>query len=406
MNMEKKILVMVTGSIAAYKSAYLVSKLVQNDFEVRVVLTKSAFQFVGAATFEGLTDSAVYSDTFESGKMMSHINLAKWADAAVVVPADANTINKFASGVADNLITSIFLAYDFRKPFLIAPAMNSRMYEHPATQNSLKKLTDWGITVLHTDEGVLACGDTGKGKLVNPDYIFDRIVFAISSKKSNRKRILITSGATKEKIDEIRFVTNLSTGKTGAEIADYFFLKGDDVTLLKSDGAISPSHGVNIINFNSFSDLKGKIKTEVTSKNYDAVIHLAAISDFSPSRVILGSGESKLPVKNKIPSSYDKMIIEFDKNEKIVNRIKSWSKGKVKLTAFKFLSEKEKKEKSEAIKTIFENSRADIVVYNNVEDRIEGVQKKFLIAKKDGDKFAAESAIDLAKVLSQLIREE
>ncbi|RMD49485.1 MAG: bifunctional phosphopantothenoylcysteine decarboxylase/phosphopantothenate--cysteine ligase CoaBC, partial [Ignavibacteria bacterium] len=163
-----KILIKITGSIAAYKAAYLVSKLVQNNFEVKVAMSNSAMKFIGAATFEGLTGHEVYSDLFESGKTMSHIDLMKWADLVIVVPASANTINKFAAGIGDNLITSLFLAKIPGKPYLIAPAMNKNMLAHPATQQSIEKLKEWGIKLLPTESGTLACGDEGEGKLLNP----------------------------------------------------------------------------------------------------------------------------------------------------------------------------------------------------------------------------------------------
>ncbi|HHH52247.1 MAG TPA: bifunctional phosphopantothenoylcysteine decarboxylase/phosphopantothenate--cysteine ligase CoaBC, partial [Bacteroidetes bacterium] len=145
--LKNKILIKITGSIAAYKSAYLISKLVQNGFEVNVVVTNDALNFIGEATIEGLTGNEVYTDLYESGKMMSHINLMKWADLIIVVPATANTINKFANGIGDNLITSLFLAFDFSKPYLIAPAMNTNMLLHPSTQKSFSKLNNWGIKI-------------------------------------------------------------------------------------------------------------------------------------------------------------------------------------------------------------------------------------------------------------------
>jgi len=195
-----KILFKITGSIAAYKSAYLISKLVQNGFEVKVVATDYALKFIGKATLEGLTGNKVFTDSFEEGEMMSHINLNKWADLTIICPATANTINKLAVGIADNLLTSLFLAHDRTKPYLIAPAMNTLMYEHPATQASLKKLKEWGAQILPTSEGYLACGDTGKGKLLEPDVIYEYILSALKKNETHEKRklkILITSGGTK-----------------------------------------------------------------------------------------------------------------------------------------------------------------------------------------------------------------
>ncbi len=178
-----KILFGITGSIAAYKSAYLISKLVQNGFEVKVVATENSLRFIGSATLEGLTGNKIYVDAFESGEMINHINLIKWADLILVCPASANTINKFANGVADNLLTSLFLAYDFTKPFLIAPAMNTNMYQHPITRESIKKLNKLGIKILPTGEGYLACGDSGSGKLLDPDIIYEQILILLNKIK-------------------------------------------------------------------------------------------------------------------------------------------------------------------------------------------------------------------------------
>jgi phosphopantothenoylcysteine decarboxylase/phosphopantothenate--cysteine ligase len=162
--LKYNILLKITGSIAAYKSAYLISRLMQDGHNIKVVATDSALQFIGEATLEGLTANPVYTDSFEQGKMMSHINLVKWADLTIVVPATANTINKLAAGVGDSLLTSLFLAHDFCKPYVIAPAMNTAMFNHPSTQSSLTKLVSWGVNVLPTGEGYLACGDYGRGK--------------------------------------------------------------------------------------------------------------------------------------------------------------------------------------------------------------------------------------------------
>jgi len=157
----------LTGSIACYKACELISTLVKEGHEVQTVVSISALNFIGKATLEGLTGKSVYYDTFEEGKMMSHIELVKWADIFVTAPATANTINKLAAGIGDNIIGALFLANNFQKPYLISPAMNTQMLEHPATQNSLYTLKKWGCKVLDTDEGILACGDIGKGKLLS-----------------------------------------------------------------------------------------------------------------------------------------------------------------------------------------------------------------------------------------------
>ena len=168
---KSKVLFILTGSIACYKACQVISRLVQADCEVQVVASPAALQFVGNATFEGLTGKSTISDLYAAGNVMDHIHLMRWADLIIVAPATANYVNKIAQGVGDDLLTTLFLAHDFKKPFLLAPAMNTSMYLHPITQNSIRKLKEIGIEILETASGVLACGETGFGKLLDPELI-------------------------------------------------------------------------------------------------------------------------------------------------------------------------------------------------------------------------------------------
>lgn len=180
---KPRVLFLLTGSIACYKACFVISRLVQAGVEVRPVATPSALQFIGKATLEGLTGQAVAADLWESGRAMEHINLARWADLALVAPATANTINRLASGMADDLVGSLFLAWELKKkPWWIAPAMNVAMYQHPITQASLQKLAGLGVTVLPTDEGSLACGEEGAGRLLDPEKILTRVLAELGPK--------------------------------------------------------------------------------------------------------------------------------------------------------------------------------------------------------------------------------
>lgn len=170
------VVVVLTGSIACYKSCFLISKLVKEGFQVRCVATAAALNFIGNATLEGLTGFAVLSDMFQYEHNIEHVSLTKWADLFLVCPATANTINKMASGIADDLPGSLFLANNFKKPFWIAPAMNVEMYNHPITQQSLEKLQGLGAYIFDTDDGRLACGDVGKGRLIDLDIVYDKII--------------------------------------------------------------------------------------------------------------------------------------------------------------------------------------------------------------------------------------
>lgn len=176
---KNKILFQLTGSIACYKACSVISKLVQNGFEVQTVCTSNALKFIGKSTLEGLTHRPVYVDMFEEKFALEHIELTKWLDLAIICPASANIINKLASGIADDYVSTIFLAFDFSKPYLIAPAMNKNMLEHPATQKSIKTLESWGVKVLKTGSGFLACGDKGEGRLLEPEIIYKEILKAI-----------------------------------------------------------------------------------------------------------------------------------------------------------------------------------------------------------------------------------
>jgi len=402
--LKNKILIKVTGSIAAYKVAYLISKLVQNGFEVKTVVTKSALKFIGEATLEGLTGYPVYSDSFESGKMMSHINLTKWADLTILVPADANTINKYANGIADNLVTSLFLAHDFEKPYLIAPAMNVAMYNHPSTQNSLSVLKKWGMKVLPTEDGYLACGDEGKGKLLNPDKIYSQILNSLRIKK-NSKKILITSGGTKEKIDNARYLTNLSTGRTGADLADDFFLQGLDVTFLKSKDSASPDSNVNILEYNDFAELSDLLKKELSGNNYHYVIHLAAVSDYSPANIKIGENNFDLPSDNKLKSSHETVILTLNRNPKLINSLKTWSVNKeIKIIGFKFSDTDSTKTKDDIVNKLFSDSNSDYIVYNSHKDRINNRQMNFELIEKNGKQHNAADSYSLSEKLIKIIK--
>lgn len=178
---KSKILFQLSGSIACYKSCFAISRLVQEGFEIQTVCTESALKFVGAATFEGLTGRPVFSDVFEYGRMMDHIQLAKWADLSILCPATANQITQLASGQASDCIGTLFLAYDLKtKPYFVAPAMNQQMFQHPAVQNALATLEGWKVRILPTEHGHLACGDYGEGRLLEPIKIVEEIKQALS----------------------------------------------------------------------------------------------------------------------------------------------------------------------------------------------------------------------------------
>jgi len=397
-----KILFKITGSIAAYKSAFLISKLVQCGCDVKVVATESALKFVGKATLEGLTGHTVYTDSFADGEMMGHINLMKWADLIIVCPATANTINKLANGIGDNLLTSLFLAFDWSKPYLIAPAMNTKMYDHPATKNSMNKLIEWGVKILPTNEGYLACGDTGKGKLLEPDEIFEQIFLALKEENQEAKgkiagntklintegeklKILITAGGTKENIDGIRYLSNLSTGKTGAAIAGYFSLHNHDVTLLHAVDSAVPQHNCEIITYFSFSELDDKLKLFLGKYKYDAVIHLAAVGDYSVDTLETNGELISLPLSKKLDSENKLITLHLKRNKKIITRLKSYSKNKnILVVGFKLTNTLDLEQRTKAVRKLIKESACSYVVQNDRNERTsENSQANFTIYNKN-----------------------
>ncbi|AFN75030.1 flavoprotein [Melioribacter roseus P3M-2] len=399
---SKKILLGITGSIAAYKSLYLISRLVQNGCDVKVVTTKSALQFVGNASIEGLTGNRVYNDLFDPGTVMSHINLIKWCDLFIIAPATANVINKIASGIADDLPTSLALARDNSTPFLVAPAMNTNMYFNPATQASIKKLIEFGADVLPTAEGYLACGDEGAGKLLEPEIIFN-VVKAKLLKKEKAKRklkILITAGGTKENIDGVRYITNLSTGKTASELANYFFARGHAVDYLSAEDAMRPGMVNNIYRFADFESLDNRMKLLLGKNDYDVVVHNAAVSDFSPALMTAGNIKLDLPSNKKISSGVENVSIILKRNHKILARIREYSsKKEITVVGFKFTNTMNKEERKEAVKKLLTESNCDLVVQNDLSDRTNGVQRNFYLYDKNGIINSSEDPFSLAMQL-------
>lgn len=405
--LKSKILVKISGSIAAYKSAYLISKLVQNGFEVKVVATENALHFIGKATLEGLTGHTVYTDSFADGEMMSHINLMKWADLIIVCPASANTINKLANGIGDNLLTSLFLAFDWTKPYLIVPAMNTNMFDHPATQSSLGKLNEWGVKILPTAEGYLACGDTGRGKLLEPDEIYEHILIALEEKQNmsvRKLKMLITSGGTKENIDGVRFVSNLSTGKTAASITDYLSRRGHAVTYLHASDAALPNSNCRRIEYTSFGELNGSLRKILAEDNFDAVIHLAAVSDYSLDAVMIGTQTLSAPLEQKIDSDRSELILKLKNNPKIIDSLKSYSKNKnLKVIGFKLINSADEAVKLSMVKKLFDHSSCDFVVLNDQSDRNGNVQTNFKIYNSEQEAASCLTSTELARLLEKFL---
>lgn len=381
---KSKVLFIMTGSIACYKACHVVSRLVQNGCEVQVVATPSALKFVGNATLEGLTGKPVVSDMYATGNVMDHIHLMRWADAVLVAPATANFINKAAQGIGDDLVQTLFLAYDFSKPFLIAPAMNTSMYKHPVTQKSLETLRSMGLQILDTASGILACGEEGWGKLLEPDLILKFTLEALKQKPAApavqpqsagkissfyNTKILVTAGGTQEPIDTVRVISNLSSGRTGVAIAEALTLMGFDVTLLQAHGSAKAEHVTHRDMFTSFASLDEKMKHYLASEEFTHVIHAAAVSDYSVESIEAGGKKTKPFEVKKVSSDAESMTIHLKRNHKIVDLLKDYSKNKnIKVIAFKLTSHASEEERRAAVEKLMKSSHADYVVHNDMTD--------------------------------------
>ncbi|MBP3913075.1 MAG: bifunctional phosphopantothenoylcysteine decarboxylase/phosphopantothenate--cysteine ligase CoaBC [Lachnospiraceae bacterium] len=281
----KTVIIGVTGSIAAYKAADLASRLVKEHAEVHVIMTRNATKFIHPITFETLTKQKCLTDTFDRNFQfeVEHVELAKKADLMIVAPASANILAKMAHGIADDMLSTTLLACT-TCPVLVSPAMNTRMYEHPATQENLKILASRGVKIIEPASGRLACGDEGKGKLPDPSYLVQRILLEIACDKDLAgRKILVTAGPTREALDPVRYITNHSSGKMGYAIAAAAAQRGAEVTLVSGPVAIEPPAGVKLIPITSAGDLFRAVTS--CSDEQDIIIKAAAVADYRPASV-------------------------------------------------------------------------------------------------------------------------
>ena len=278
---SKCVVIGVSGGIAAYKTANLVSALVKHGVKVHVIMTKNATNFITPTTFEVLSGNKCIVDTFDRGFTfeVEHISLAKKADLILIAPATANIIAKLSAGIADDMLTTTVLAA--KCPILVAPAMNTNMYEHITVRNNLEKLSTYGYEIIEAASGRLACGDVGKGKLADIEVLFDHIVKNIAYEKDLAgKNVLVTAGPTIEKIDPVRFISNHSSGKMGIELAKAAAYRGAKVRLILGKTALKRPEFVDIVDVVSAQDMYEAVK-EFASDS-DIIIKSAAVADYRP----------------------------------------------------------------------------------------------------------------------------
>lgn len=280
----KTVILGVTGGIAAYKSASLASMLIKQHAEVHVIMTQNATNFINPITFESLTGRKCLIDTFDRNFefQVEHVSLAKKADLVIIAPATANVIGKLSFGIADDMLTTTILACQC--PKLISPAMNTRMYENPIVQDNLKRLSEYGMQIIAPANGYLACGDTGAGKMPEPETLLQYILRELAFPKDMEGlRVLVTAGPTIEVIDPVRFVSNHSTGKMGYAIARNCMLRGASVTLVTGRTAIEPPPFVDVIPVLSARDMFEAVTAH--SQEQDIIIKAAAVADYRPAQV-------------------------------------------------------------------------------------------------------------------------
>ncbi|PLS06500.1 bifunctional phosphopantothenoylcysteine decarboxylase/phosphopantothenate--cysteine ligase CoaBC [Neobacillus cucumis] len=353
MSKVRNILLCVTGGIAVYKGAALTSKLVQAGFNVKVILSESAEKFVTSLTFQSLSRNEVFTDTFDekNPQVIAHIDLADWADLILVAPATANTIGKLACGIADNMITTTLLAAT--SPVWIAPAMNVHMYDHPAVKKNLATLAEYGCQFIEPSEGYLACGYVGKGRLEEPEKIVKLIEDYFNPqehKKLKGKKVVITAGPTREKIDPVRFISNHSSGKMGYALAEESVKQGARVILVSGPVSLTPPQGVELVKVESAEDMYQAVLKYYD--NADVVIKTAAVADYRP----------KITFDHKVKKQVGDTNIELERTNDILFEL---GKRKVNQILVGFAAETDHLEEYAQSKLIRKN--ADMIVANNVK---------------------------------------
>ena len=303
----KTVLLGVTGSIAAYKIAYLASALKKLHAQVHVLMTQNATNFINPITFETLTGNKCLVDTFDRNFQFSveHVSIAKQADVVMIAPASANVIGKLAHGIADDMLTTTIMACKCKK--IVSPAMNTNMYENPIVQDNLAILQHYGYEVIEPASGYLACGDTGAGKMPEPEMLLDYILREIAKEKDLLgRKVLVTAGPTQEAIDPVRYITNHSSGKMGYALAKAAMFRGADVTLVSGPCAIEPPPFVKLVPVVTAKEMFDAVTS--VSFEQDIIIKAAAVADYRPANVY----------EDKVKKHEEQMSIKLEKTDDIL----------------------------------------------------------------------------------------
>lgn len=351
----KTVVLAVSGSIAAYKIASLASALKKLHANVQVLMTKNAVNFINPITFESLTGNKCLVDTFDRNFQYSveHVALAKQADVVLVAPASANVIGKIAHGIADDMLTTTVMACKCKK--IIAPAMNTNMFDNPSLQDNLKILEHYGYEVISPAVGYLACGDTGAGKMPEPELLLQYILREIAYEKDMQgKRVLVTAGPTQESIDPVRFITNHSTGKMGYAIAKMCMLRGAEVTLVSGPTSIAKPEFVHVVDVVTAKEMYEEVTKR--AKDQDIIIKAAAVADYRPKSV---SSE-------KMKKKDDDLAIPMERTDDILKFLGEHKKEHQFLCGFSMETEN----MLENSRKKLEKKHLDMIVANNL--KVEG----------------------------------
>lgn len=355
---NKKIVLGITGGIAAYKAAELLRALVKEGAEVKVIMTKSAMEFITPLTMQTLSKNQVYTDMFVPADKydMAHIALAEFADAFVIAPATANIIGKIASGIGDDLLSTTIMAGD--KPTLICPAMNDKMLSNPIVQENIKKLKKSGYVLMESATGELACKTEGKGRLPDIPQIVEEIKILLSPKDFKGKKILITAGPTEEPLDPVRFITNLSSGKMGYALASAAHRRGAEVTLISGPSALPEPPVEKIIKVRTAKEMHSAVMDHYKKAN--VIIKAAAVADYRP----------KVTAKEKIKKDKKSLSLELEINPDIIADIGK-NKGNRVLVGFAMETQNLLANARQKLK----EKNMDLIIANNLQEKGAGFRK-------------------------------
>lgn len=351
----KTVLLGITGSIAAYKIAYLASALHKLHADVHVLMTENATNFINPITFETLTGNKCLVDTFDRNFQfqVEHVSIAKKADVVMIAPASANVIGKLANGLADDMLTTTVMACRCQK--ILSPAMNTAMYENPVVQDNIRKLKNYGYEVITPASGYLACGDTGAGKMPEPETLLEYILKEAAFQKDLAgKKLLVTAGPTQEAIDPVRCLTNHSSGKMGYAIAKMAMLRGAEVTLVSGPTAIEPPLFVKVVPVTSARDMFEAVTG--LSDEQDIIIKAAAVADYRPKQVS----------EDKVKKKDDQAFIELERTEDILKYLGQHKKQGQFLCGFSM----ETRDMLRNSRAKLEKKNLDMVAANNL--KVEG----------------------------------